>query len=70
MSLKYNYFILFLTYILKTVLKTNFRTVSRPEQGHYCHSFTIFINIFLHPLAIPLSISLLEIRLQLASQMF
>ena len=70
MSLESNYFILFLTYILKTALKTNFRTISRPEQGHFCHCFAMFINIFLHPLAIPLSISLLEIYLQLASQMF
>jgi len=52
MSLESNYFILFLTYILKTVLKANFRTISRPEQGHFCHCFTMFINIFLNLLAI------------------
>ena len=62
--------VIFSLYIKKTVLKTNFRTVLIRGQGHFCHCFTIFINIFLHPLAIPLSISLLEIHLQLASQMF
>ena len=46
MSLESNYFILFLTYILKTALKTNLRTISRPEQGHFCHCFTMLYYVY------------------------